>query len=193
MGSQLSESFDCKTDWRDKDWDTKTDRKMRQHDKREEAKREVKRLRENLDTMLKSENINPVAINRIGELQAKANQVYEAANDKYNESMLEEGHLRTRKSGKAVEMEIQSRIKEFIETGRDDVKKRQEFSLWFSDTGLAISLDLRTGAFEIGIGKVEKNVLEELDMALEDLASLITDKEQFEKAKTIREKEMAVA
>ena len=63
----------------------------------------------------------------------------------------------------------------------------------FRDTGLAISLDLRTGAFEIGIGKVEKNVLEELDKTLEDLASLITDKEQFEKAKTIREKEMAVA
>ena len=45
----------------------------------------------------------------------------------------------------------------------------------------------------VGIGKVEKNVLEELDMTLEDLARLITDKEQFEKAKTIREKEMAVA
>ena len=61
------------------------------------------------------------------------------------------------------------------------------------DKGLTILLDLRTGAFEIGIVKFEKNVLEELDMTLEDLASLITDKEQFEKAKTIREKEMAVA
>ena len=152
---------------------------MSQHDKREEAKREVKRLRENLDAMLKSENINPVAINRIGELQAKANQVYEAANDKYNEAMLEEGHLRTRKSGKAVEMEIQSRIKEFIETGRDDVKKRQEFSLWFSDTGLAISLDLRTGAFEIGIGKVEKNVLVGIDTTLEDIAAFKRDGANF--------------
>ena len=156
-----------------------TARKMSQHDKREEAKREVKRLRENLDAMLKSENINPVAINRIGELQAKANQVYEAANDKYNEAMLEEGHLRTRKSGKAVEMEIQSRIKEFIETGRDDVKKRQEFSLWFSDTGLAISLDLRTGAFEIGIGKVEKNVLVGIDTTLEDIAAFKRDGANF--------------
>ena len=57
---------------------------------------------------------------------------------------------------------------------------------------LAISLNLRTGAFEIGIGKVEKNVLVELDMTLEDLASLITDKKQFKKEKAIREKGMAV-
>ena len=129
--------------------------------------------------MLKSENINPVAVNRIGELQAKANQFYEAANDKYNEAMIEEGHLRTRKSGKAVEMEIQTRIKEFIETRRNDVKKRQDFSRWFSDTGLAISLDLRAGAFEIGIGKVEKNVLVGLDTTLEDIASFKRDGANF--------------
>lgn len=103
---------------------------MRRHDKREEAKREVKRLRENLDEMLTSENINPLAINRIGELQAKANQVYETANDKYQEAMIEEGQLRTKKSGRQAQKEINERINEFIENGRKDVRKRQAFSKW---------------------------------------------------------------
>ena len=130
-----------------------TARKMRRHDKREEAKREVKRLRENLDEMLKSENINPLAINRIGELQAKANQVYETANDKYNDAMIEEGQLRTKKSGRQAHKEINERINEFIENGRKDIRKRQEFSSWFYETGLVVVVELTTGRFVIGVGE----------------------------------------
>ena len=157
-----------------------TAKKMRRHDKREEAKREVKRLRENLDAMLTSENINPVAINRIGELQAKANQVYEAANDQYNEAMLEEGQLRTRKSGKQAQKEIKERIKDFIENGRKDVRKRQEFSSWFYETGLVVVVELTSGRFEIGLGKRgEKGNLTELSFE---------DKEGFvPRGKTIQE------
>jgi predicted secreted protein len=103
-------------------------KKMRRRYKREEAKREVKRLRENLYAMLTSEDINRVAIIRIGEIQAKSKQVYEAANDQYNEAMIEEVHLRNRKNGKEAQKEIQERINNFIESGRKDVRKRQEFS-----------------------------------------------------------------
>jgi len=157
-----------------------TAKKMRRHDKREEAKREVKRLRENLDAMLTSENINPVAINRIGELQAKANQAYEAANDEYNEAMLEEGQLRTRKSGKQAQKEIKERIKDFIENGRKDVRKRQEFSSWFYETGLVVVVELTSGRFEIGLGKRgEKGNLTELDMTLEHVAMFMQDGATF--------------
>ncbi len=41
--------------------------------------------------------------------------------------------------------------------------------------GLVISMDLKTGSFEVGLGKVENNRLVELDTALEDISSLISD------------------
>ncbi len=147
--------------------------------KREDAKREVKRIRENLDKLLLSEHVSVIAINRISELQRKAEEQYQAADDKYNESMIEESHLKMRKSGKAVESEIQKRIKEFKETGRNDVNQRQAFSRWFLETGLVIAIDLRTGRFEVGMGKVEKGFLVELDRSLEDIAKHMKQGNEF--------------
>ncbi len=50
-------------------------------------------------------------------------------------------------------------------------------------------MDLRTGKYEIGMGRVEKNELLEIDMTLEDAAVLIKDPVKFEEFKKVREEE----
>ena len=68
----------------------------------------------------------------------------------------------------------------FIENGRKDVRKRQEFSSWFYETGLVVVVELTSGRFEIGLGKRgEKGNLTELDMTLEHAAMFMQDGATF--------------
>ena len=147
-------------------------KKMRQLNKRNEADREVKKLRDSSDKYLYDGEKVP---DRLMELFKKAEKKYEQASDQYNQAMIEESHLRTKKRGKDAEKDIQSRLNEFLDAGRSDLAQRQEFSRWFISQGMVIEIDLRTGKFEIGIGKIEKGVLTELDMTLEDAFVLGVD------------------
>jgi len=86
---------------------------------------------------------------------------------------------RTKPSGREIEKDTKKRVDVFINSGRRDVKERQNFSKWFFDMGLVINIDLYTGRFEIDIGTVEKKVLVELDMRLEHAAMFMKDGATF--------------
>ena len=95
---------------------------------------------------------------------------------------LVKGEIKTEENkprGLDQEKAIQKRIKKFIESGRKDLELRREFNSWFVNQGLVVSMDLRTGKFEIGMGKVERNELLELDLTLEDGAVLIKDLKNY--------------
>ena len=95
---------------------------------------------------------------------------------------LVKGEIKTEENkprGLEQEKAIQKRIKKFIESGRKDLELRREFNSWFVNQGLVVSMDLRTGKFEIGMGKVERNELLELDLTLEDGAVLIKDLKNY--------------
>ena len=156
-----------------------TAKSMRLLNKRNEYKREVTRLRENLDELLTAEDILPEVISRIGVLQKRAIEKYEAANDDFNSARNEESTLKSKKRGKEIEKDIRQRVDNFIKTGRFDLQQRQEFSRWFFETGLVVDIDLYTGRFEIGIGRREKGVLVEVDMRLEDIAAFKNDGATF--------------
>jgi len=156
-----------------------TAKSMRLLNKRNEYKREVNRLRENLDELLTAEDILPEVISRIGVLQKRAIEKYETVNDDFNSARNEESTLKSKKRGKEIEKDIRQRVDNFIKTGRFDLQQRQEFSRWFFETGLVVDIDLYTGRFEIGIGRREKGVLVEVDMRLEDIAAFKNDGATF--------------
>ncbi len=157
-----------------------TAKSMRLLNKRNECKREVNRLRENLDELLTAEDILPEVISRIGVLQKRAIEKYEAANDDFNSARNEESTLKSKKRGKEIEKDIQHRVDNFIKIGRFDLQQRQEFSRWFFETGLVVDIDLYTGAFDVGIGRRENGVLVEVDYQLEHRAMFIRDGFTFE-------------
>ena len=121
----------------------------------------------------------PEVISRLGVLQKRAIDRYEAANDDFNSARNEESTLKSKKRGKEIEKDIQQRVDNFIKTGRFDLQQRQEFSRWFFETGLVVDIDLYTGRFEIGIGRREKGVLVEVDWRLEDIAAFKSDGANF--------------
>jgi len=121
----------------------------------------------------------------------------ESAQKKYDEADLDlnlvKGEIKTEENkprGLDQEKAIQKRIKKFIESGRKDLELRREFNSWFVNQGLVVSMDLRTGKFEIGMGKVERNELLELDLTLEDGAVLIKDPKEFKEFKNTRKNQI---
>ena len=151
-------------------------RKMRLLGKRNDAERVVKNLRKAFDEYLLDGEKVP---ERHAALTKKAEQDYDQASDAYNSVMLEESHLRLKKRGKELEKDIQKSLKEFIANGRTEVRQRQEFSRWFHEQGLVISIDLKTGRFDIGIGTRKDGVLAEIDMTLEHAAMFMRDGATF--------------
>jgi len=88
--------------------------------------------------------------------------------------------LKHERRGKDAEKDIQNLLKQFLETGRNNLRQRQEFSRWFFETGLVVDIDLYTGAFDVGIGRRENGVLVEVDYQLEHRAMFIRDGFTFE-------------
>mgnify|MGYP001158229056 CR=1 FL=1 len=115
---------------------------------------------------------------------------FEKALDEYKFAESQHRTEKQKETGFQAERKIKKRVKDFIKSGREDIAARKEFSRWFLEMGLAISVNLETGSFELGLGTVEKNRLIALDLTLEDAAVFIKDPKEFEEFKKTRKKQM---
>ena len=127
---------------------------------------------------------------RIEERFEKDLEEYEKAMDEYRFAKSQHETEKQKETGFQQERKIKKRVKDFIKSGREDIAARKEFSRWFLEMGLVISMDLKTGSFEVGLGTVEKNRLIALDLTLEDAAVFIKDPKEFEEFKKTRKKQM---
>ena len=152
-------------------------KKMRLLAKLQEEERVVKNLKKSFDQYLFDGEKVP---ERHTELTKQAQKNYEETYQNYWSSKIEEDRLRHERRGKDAEKDIQNLLEQFLETGRNNLRQRQEFSRWFFETGLVVDIDLYTGAFDVGIGRRENGVLVEVDYQLEHRAMFIRDGFTFE-------------
>ena len=150
---------------------------MRLLAKLQEEERVVKNLKKAFDQYLFDGEKVP---ERHTELTKQAQKNYEETYQNYWSSKIEEDRLKHERRGKDAEKDIQNLLKQFLETGRNNLRQRQEFSRWFFETGLVVDIDLYTGAFDVGIGRRENGVLVEVDYQLEHRAMFIRDGFTFE-------------
>ena len=159
---------------------------LRLQDSRDIAEQEVKNASKAELDYIKQGRAAPVVLE---DLKESARKKYDEADLDLNLVKLDLQREENKPCGLNEEKAIQKRIKKFIESGRKDIEVRREFNSWFVNQGLVVSMDLRTGKFEIGMGKVERDELLELDLTLEDGAVLIKDPKDFKKFKKAREEE----
>ena len=145
---------------------------MRRLEKRNNAEGSIKKFKEAEIDYFEQGRAVPIELE---ELKSEAQKTYDSADMDYNLALIELNKLKGKERGFEADRKIKKRLKAFLKDGRNNIQTRKEFSRWFLEMGLAIDIDLRTGLFDIGIGTVEKNVLVELDMALEHISMFMRD------------------
>ena len=128
-------------------------------DERGVAERELENAKEAELDYLRQGRAAPIAIE---DLKDSGQKKYNDADMDLNLVKLELQKEERKPRGSEAEKAIQTRIKKFIDSGRKDIEARRNFNAWFVNQGLVVVMDLRTGAFEIGIGELgkEKNLVQ---------------------------------
>ena len=126
---------------------------IRLEDLRNKAEQELKNAREAELDYLKQGRAAPIALE---DLKESAQKKYEDADLELNLVKLDLQKEQSKPRGLVAEKANQKRVKEFIKSGRKGIEARREFNSWFINQGLVVVMDLRTGDFEIGIGKQAK-------------------------------------
>ncbi len=126
---------------------------IRMEDLLNKAEQELINAREAELDYLKQGRAAPIALE---DLKESAQKKYEEADLELNLVNLEIRKEESKPRGLVAQKANQKRVKDFIESGRKGIEARREFNSWFINEGLVVVMDLRTGDFEIGIGKQAK-------------------------------------
>ena len=132
-----------------------------------------------LDKQIGSPDVTGATLKRFNDkFNAKDEELRKAKETvEYRSSKL--AGLRQQKHGSEAVRIVQLRIKNFIETGRNDIEKRAEFNRWVHDEELVLGVDIERKKVLIGTGPVnEQNKLEYFDERMEDLVALGMDPTQ---------------
>jgi hypothetical protein len=131
-----------------------------------------------LDKQIGSPDVTGATLKRFNDkFNAKDEELRKAKETvEYRSSKL--AGLRQQKHGSEAVRIVQLRIKNFIETGRNDIEKRAEFNRWVHDEGLVLAVDPETKDFFIGTGYINKEGKLTAFIDVEELKQQVGNNEQ---------------